>query len=267
MAVPDTIDTSCSADGPPKRTTTGGSGRGRASRHAVTTASRPSRRGTRSRTRGRRRGARRRPRGRGRPAGGRPRRVPFWSLTMKLACFSDTTAPPIRVPLRPASSMSRPAESPAGLRKTLPADGRPSGWCAWRQRRMSSRRALIVSGSAAAEAERRVEDELRGPVRRRVLEPACRGRPGRGPRPGRSPPSRPRPRIRGRSRGPPATSDSWAPALAHTAPPTRARDRQPELEAGQPGPLGLGRGPGHRDAGLGRVAVAVDAASPRPGPG
>ena len=75
--------------------------------------------------------------------------VPFWSLTMKLACFSETTAPPIRVPLSPAASISRPAESPSGLRKTLPADGRPSGWWAWRQWRISSRRALIVSGSAS----------------------------------------------------------------------------------------------------------------------
>ena len=37
----------------------------------------------------------------------------------------------------------------------------------------------------------------------------------------------------------------------------RARDRQPEFEAGQPGPLGLGRGARHLDAGLGRVAVAL----------
>ena len=41
-------------------------------------------------------------------------------------------------------------------------------------------------------------------------------------------------------------------------PADRARDGQAELEAGQAGALGLGRGAGHRHAGLGRVAVAVD---------
>ena len=35
------------------------------------------------------------------------------SATKKLACFSETTAPPTRAPLQPAASMSRPAESPA----------------------------------------------------------------------------------------------------------------------------------------------------------
>jgi hypothetical protein len=46
---------------------------------------------------------------------------------MKLACFSLIAAPPTRVPFRPQASMSRPAESPGGLRKTLPALGWLSG--------------------------------------------------------------------------------------------------------------------------------------------
>ena len=155
-------------------------------------------------------------RGRARRGGARRRRVPFWSLTMKLACFSETTAPPIRVPLSPAASISRPAESPGGLRKTLPADGSPSGWCAWRQWRISSRRALIVVGVGRREAERGVEDDVaRRALGRGVamLEPAvavgeararrparssrCRRRRGRAPTRGR-----PRPRRRARRRSP-----------------------------------------------------------------
>jgi hypothetical protein len=50
--------------------------------------------------------------------------VPCRSLTMKLACFSETTAPPERKPLSPSPSIIAPAEGPsAGLRKTLPAEG------------------------------------------------------------------------------------------------------------------------------------------------
>src|SRR5204863_9277134 len=65
-----------------------------------------------------------------------PAARPCWSCTRKLACFSETTAPPTRSPFNPAASISRPAESPDGLRKTLPADGSPSGWWACRQRRI-----------------------------------------------------------------------------------------------------------------------------------
>ncbi len=134
--------------------------------------SRTSRRRTRSRRRARCRAAR----ATSARTGSTRRRtsvaVPFWSLTMKLACFSDTTAPPIRRPLSPAASISRPAESPGGLRKTLPADGMPSGWCAWRQRRISSRRPLIVVGVGGREPEGRVDDELAGLTRLGVLEPA-----------------------------------------------------------------------------------------------
>ena len=36
------------------------------------------------------------------------------------ACFSDTTAPPIRAPLQPAASIRRPAESPGGFVNTEP---------------------------------------------------------------------------------------------------------------------------------------------------
>ena len=40
---------------------------------------------------------------------------------MKLACFSDTWAVPIRYPLSPAASIRRPAESSSGFVKTEPA--------------------------------------------------------------------------------------------------------------------------------------------------
>ena len=149
MAVPDTIETSCSADGPPRSTTTGGlpltprpPSRDQSPTNSISKArSTP----CRARTSARTRSARRRT----------SAAWPFWSLTMKFACFSETTAPPMRSPFRPAASISRPAESPGGLRKTLPADGSPSGWCACRQRRMSSSRALIGVRVGLLEAERR----------------------------------------------------------------------------------------------------------------
>ena len=54
--------------------------------------------------------------------------VPASSLTMKFACLWLTDAPPTRRPFMPSPSISSPADGPsAGLRKTLPADGIPSG--------------------------------------------------------------------------------------------------------------------------------------------
>ena len=47
----------------------------------------------------------------------------------------------------------------------------------------------------------------------------------------------------------------------------RARDRQPELESGQPRLLGLGRGPGHRRRRPRPCSGRPRRASPRPGPG
>ena len=89
MAVPETIDTSCSADGPPNRTTTGGQLRAAAPpapvyhgqpsqspRNSISYAS------VDAVALGDRR------RGRGRRAGATSAAWPFWSLTMKLACFS-----------------------------------------------------------------------------------------------------------------------------------------------------------------------------------
>ena len=215
MAVPDTIDTSCSADGPPSSTTGPAAVRSCATRPSTWS----SRRGTRSRNRARRRGGRRPRPGPAPPGGARPPRVPFWSLTMKLACFSETTAPPIRSPLSPAASIRRPAESPGGLRKTLPADGSPSGWWAWRQRRISSSRALIVVRVGRRQPERGLHDELGRRVRRAVLEAAVAVGQRRGPRPGAPPrcPSAARTRADSRTA---AMSGSCAPALAQTAPPT-----------------------------------------------
>ena len=65
-----------------------------------------------------------------------------------------TVAPPMRVPLRPGVVDEPAGRSPGGLRNTLPADGRPSGWCACRQRRISSSRSPIVSGVGGLEPER-----------------------------------------------------------------------------------------------------------------
>ena len=90
-------------------------------------------------------------------------------LTMKLACFGLTMAPPTRRPLSPSSSMRRPAESPSGLRKTLPADFWPMGWWAWRQRRMSSSRAVMAAGSAGSRSKT-AETTTSGTARRAVLQ-------------------------------------------------------------------------------------------------
>ena len=115
--------------------------------------------------------------------------------------------------------MSRPAESPGGLRKTLPADGRPSGWCSWRQWRISSSRALIVSGIRRVEPEGGLDDQLGGTVRRRMLETAVAvGQAELGGGDDRLGP------VASRGSGPirrtAATSAPWAPAFAQTAPPT-----------------------------------------------
>src|SRR6185312_6201369 len=71
-------------------------------------------------------------------------------LTMKLACFIDTSAPPIAWPLRPQLSMSRAAWSPGGLRNTLPALGSDSGCVAMRlpSSALMSVRACAVSPNA-----------------------------------------------------------------------------------------------------------------------
>ena len=188
---------------------------------------------------------------------------------MKLACFSETTAPPIRRPLSPAASISRPAESPGGLRKTLPADGRPSGWWAWRQRRISSSRVLIVSGSAAASRNVASMTTSRGApaaVAVVLLEPAvavAKPEVGR-----RDDPSRSR-----RRRGPGPISRTAGDVGVVRAgvgphrPADGARDRQAELEPGQARPAGSRsrRGPSGRRPR--RCSARRRSASPRPGPG
>ena len=125
MAVPETIETSCSADGPPSRTTIGGRARGALGAVTPATASPPSRRGTRSRTRARRRGARAMTARTCSASRRTSAAVPFWSLTMKLACFSDTTAPPIRWPLRPGLLDEPPGRVAVGVAEDAPGRRQP----------------------------------------------------------------------------------------------------------------------------------------------
>ena len=66
---------------------------------------------------------------------------------MKFACSSDTRAPPIAWPFRPAASISRAAWSPGGLRNTLPAFGSESGCVAMRRASSSLIRARADSAS------------------------------------------------------------------------------------------------------------------------
>ena len=99
---------------------------------------------------------------------GRPRAP--GSATKKLACFSETTAPPTRMPLQPAASMRRPAESPGGLVNTEPAFC-PPGWCSRRHRTISSMRAAHAPGSSGAPGERRAPPRPTRGRQRRVRYP------------------------------------------------------------------------------------------------
>ena len=154
--------------------------------------------------------------------------------------------------------MIAPADGPsAGFRNTLPADGSPSGWWAWRQRRIVVEPALDHLGRLRGEAERRPEDEVgRGALGDRHLEPAvaiaevelrgveARLRPVGEQHVGRLEDRRDVVLV-GAGVRPDRAADG-------------ARDREPELEAGQARLLRLGRRAGHRHARLGGVAVAVD---------
>ena len=58
--------------------------------------------------------------------------VPSPRLTKKFACFGETCRSPTRSPFSPAWSISRPAKSPCGWRKTDPQEGSSVGWFALR---------------------------------------------------------------------------------------------------------------------------------------
>ena len=127
-------------------------------------------------------------------------------------------------PLEPSESTSRPAESPGGFRKTLPADGMPSGWCSRRQARMSSSLARISAGSAGRSRNTAAITISAGPAEPAAgpaawsLKRLCRyEKPRSAAGRSRSVPSASR-TIADSST--PAVSLPCAPALAQTAPPT-----------------------------------------------
>ena len=208
--------------------------------------------------------------GRARRAGGRPPRCPFWSLTMKLACFSETTAPPIRRPLSPAASISRPAESPRRVAEDAPGRRQPE-----RLVRLAPAADVVEPGLDHVRVGRRRAGT--SPRRRRrgrlgtpssasaLLEPAVAvGQPEVRP-PRRCAPSRRR-RGRGPTRGPPRYPPRGRPALAQTAPPTVPGMASPNSSPVRPAvwvsvaARAIGRRP-RRCSGRRRCA------SPRPGPG
>ena len=81
---------------------------------------------------------------------------------MKFACFSDTTAPPMRRPLRPASSMSRPAESPGRVAEHAAGRRQPE-----RLVRLSPAADVVEAllddlGIGGGQAERGVDDDVAG---------------------------------------------------------------------------------------------------------
>ena len=87
------------------------------------------------------------------------------SATKKFACFSETTAPPMRSPLQPAASMSRPAASPGGFVNTDPAFW-PPGWCSRRQRTISSMRVAASRRVVGVAREGRGQHHRPRPERR-----------------------------------------------------------------------------------------------------
>ena len=91
---------------------------------------------------------------------------PPLSAWMKLACFSETWAVPRRKPFSPAASISRPAESPAGLVNTEPALD-PPGWCSRRHRTMAATAACSAVGRSRRDREvgRHHHLRTRGPTR------------------------------------------------------------------------------------------------------
>ncbi len=83
-------------------------------------------------------------------------------LTITLACLGLTWAPPTLVPLRPAASSRRPAESPGGFLKIEPAVGCPEGSAAHRRVLSSSILARSAAGDPWRELEERPRDDRAG---------------------------------------------------------------------------------------------------------
>ena len=188
---------------------------------------------------------------------------------MKFACFSETTAPPIRSPFRPAASISRPAEIARRIAEDAARRGQPERLVGLPPVADLVEPRLDHVRVRGLEPERRVDHHVTRRIGDSVvvgtLEPTVAvGQPELARRDDHLGPVRLQDarrledtrhvRVVGARVGPHRAAD-------------RARDRQPELEPGQAGVLGLGRGPGHLDAGLGRVAIAVGPRSLRPGPG
>ncbi len=87
------------------------------------------------------------------------------SLTMKLACRSETTAPPMRSPLSPACSIKRAAKSPSGLRNTDPAFAVCTGWAAaLSESKARMRAAAAPSGSGASLSRALTKASPSGPI-------------------------------------------------------------------------------------------------------
>ena len=120
-----------------------------------------------------------------RPAGARRRRWRRGRPGRSSRASVTRTAPPTRRPLHPATSMSRPAASSGGLRKTDPALA-PPGWCSRRQRTISSSRRRAGVGRVRCPSEHgarhdigRIEVRAVGSRDRAARPAAPPARPGR----------------------------------------------------------------------------------------
>ena len=177
----------------------------------------------------------------------------------------DTTAPPTRRPLRPAASMSRPAESPGGLRNTEPAFGAAGLVLAAPAHDLVDACARTPRPAAAADREVGAGHDLGGTERRVAVAEAEVGRsraPPRAPEPARSTRRAPaRAPRRSRARGPPA--------FMRTAPPTLpgmpTKNSRPDRPAAAVRRASTGqRDRAARPAPCPAPVVEVDAARSRP---
>ncbi len=179
---------------------------------------------------------------------------PPGSAWMKLACLVDTSAGPTRRPLAPATSMSRPAESPSGLVNTEPAFG-PAGLVVpppahdlgdlgRRRVGVARRQARTSARTTTCVGTRPTSGGSRGPGRRRAPHSS-------------SPVRRSRRRTSTRVA---AMSEPWPPAFMRTAAADRAGHAHGPLEAGQ---AGGGRLAGQHRQGGGAAGATVGAVDRR----
>ena len=160
----------------------------------------------------------------------RPRRpsVAPPAFSMKFACRSEMTAPPIRCPFSPHASISAPApRSPGGFLKTLPNVRFVVGCVAFRCASSSATVRLDLLDRPRLEPEAHLRDDLAGREPRVAVREVELGR--------RRACARRRRRRRPRRSSTARQSLPYAPAFMRTPPPAVPGIARGELEAAEPG--------------------------------